>query len=422
MRIALIAGTYRPEHCGVADYTAQLRQAFIGQAETILLTTYEAAQAQTSASASASIHGVVSDWDWGNLWPLVRAIHATQADLLHIQHAAGTYSFNRAIFLLLPLLKLSGWRAPVVTTLHEYGWWEWQPWYLPPAGLEWFKVWGQARGWWDREAGFLLTQSDAVIVTNSSAEAVIQTRLPHLKPHRIPIAANVATSPLARPIARQQLRQRYSWDDQTQIIAFFGFLHPVKGLETLLCAFQKLVAQYPQARLLLIGGVESLALPEPQASAYWKQLQQQIKQLGLEGVVKMTGYLSPIQVSESLLGADLGVLPFNHGVTLKSGSLLALLAHGLPTVATRAQPPDPALENLPSLRLIAPRQVEELTVQLGQLLDGAQAGGAQVDSTQVAQEGQLDSIRTPLNQLNQLTWPQIAELHLQIYQAVYASY
>lgn len=410
MRIALVAGTYRPERCGVADYTAQLRQALAGRAETILLTTHEAAQAQANASvstSSTSVSGVVSGWDWVNLLPLVRAIHVTQADLLHIQHAAGTYGFNRAIFLLPPLLKLTGWRAPIVTTLHEYGWWEWQPWYLPSAGLEWLKVWGQARGWWDREDGFLLTQSDAVIVTNSSAEAVIRTRLPHLKPYQIPIAANVATSSLARSIARQQLRQRYGWDDQTQIITFFGFLHPVKGLETLLSAFQKLVARHPQARLLLIGGVESLALPEPQASAYWHQLQQQIGELGLEAVVKMTGYLSPIQVSESLLGADLGVLPFNHGVTLKSGSLLALLAHDLPTVATRAQPPDPALEDLPSLRLIAPRQVEELTIQLGQLLD-------HVDHAQ----GQSDLISNPLNQL---TWPQIAKMHLQIYQAVCAS-
>jgi len=48
---------------------------------------------------------------------LVQAVHAIGADILHIQDAAGTYGFERAIFLLPP--RQSG---KIVITVHEYGW------------------------------------------------------------------------------------------------------------------------------------------------------------------------------------------------------------------------------------------------------------------------------------------------------------
>lgn len=400
MQVALIAGTYQPTHCGVADYTAQLRQALTHYpVETIVLTTIDAAQ----QSADGTVQGVVSNWGPRCLIPLVRALHRGNVDLLHIQHAAGTYRFNRAIFLLPLLLRLSGWSKPIVTTVHEYGWWEWQPPGIPKVWLEWLKEWGQQHDWWDREDGFLLTQSDALITTNVGAEKVIQQRLPRIQArlHRIPIGANVPLSSIPRSAARQQLRDRYGWSSEAQVIAFFGFLHPVKGIETLLSAFRELSDQQPQARLLLIGGVESLALPDQQAADYWQQLQQRISQLELPERVQMTGYLNAEQVSALLLGSDLGVLPFHPGVTLKSGSLLTLVEHGLPVVATRANPPDPDLENLPFVRLVAPRQPQELAVQLGALLKDASRFAA-----------------APQSWSQMFSWTSIAKRHWQIYQQV----
>lgn len=148
--IAIIAGTYKPEHCGVAHYTARLRSALKQQdIESVVLTTHAAA---TEANDS-SVRGVVKNWRFTDLMSLVQAVNSTNADILHIQHAAGTYGFERAIFLLPLLLKATGYSKPIVTTVHEYGWWEWQPKYLPPQFVEWLKMWGQSRGWWDREDG-----------------------------------------------------------------------------------------------------------------------------------------------------------------------------------------------------------------------------------------------------------------------------
>ena len=371
-RVILIAGTYQPNRCGVAHYTDRLRVALDKQGvQTVVLTSHEA----TQSACDSTVRSVVRSWGFSDLMPLVQAIRATPTDILHIQHAAGTYGFERAIFVLPLLLKMMGWRKPIVTTVHEYGWWEWQPGFIPPQLLEWLETWGQRRGWWDREDGFLLTLSDAIITTNGEAEKVIHTRLPWLdkRVSRIPIAANVEVVPIEREEARQVLRQTCNWSNDTQVIAFFGFLHPVKGLETLLSAFQQVVSVQPRARLLLVGGVKSLALRGEHATHYWNKLHTLVIELGLEQTVHLTGYVSADVASRYLAGADVGVLPFNHGITLKSGSLLTLMAHGLPVIATRHEPPDSDLADDRIVRLVTPRDVDGLATAIVELLSDSAA-------------------------------------------------
>ena len=128
IRVALIAGPYRPDRCGMAQYTARLRASLSAFGiQTLVLTSRDAAR----LAADQEVWGVVRSWKPADLVPLARAVHATQADILHIQHAAGTYGFRRAPFLLSLLLRATGWRGPIVTTVHEYGWWEWQPRAIP---------------------------------------------------------------------------------------------------------------------------------------------------------------------------------------------------------------------------------------------------------------------------------------------------
>ena len=415
LRVAVISGSFQPQHCGVAHYTAHLSDALAEHhVNYIILTTHTASQiaSELPPPKNSTIVGAVNDWNLANLFALVNAIHITRADILHIQHAAGTYGFNRAIFLLPLLLKITGWRAPIVTTVHEYGWWEWQPKGIPPRLLEEVKQWGQQRGWWDREDGFLLTQSHAIITTNHEAEQVIIDRLPHLKSliHRIPIGANVGVAEHGTGSgtqARHLVRDKCNWSDDTLIIAFFGFLHPVKGLETLLPAFKQVLSVQPQARLLLVGGVETLALPGEQATRYWHQLQTQITDLGLDATVYMTGYLKANAVSQYLCGVDIGILPFNHGVTLKSGSLLTLMSHALPMVITRSHPPDPELHHDDLVLSIAPRNVHQLKTAVIELLNNP------IRRQQLGAAGYQFS--------RQFAWSSIAKAHLDVYRTVLSS-
>jgi len=137
----------------------------------------------------------------------VQAVHAIGADILHIQDAAGTYGFERAIFLPAAASESDRWRGKIVITVHEYGWWSG---YLgiPPQVVEWLKM-GAASGWWDLVG--LLTQSDAVI----------HKRLPVTnRVSGIAIAANVEFAPIDRTTARQMLRESCTWPKDAIVLVF----------------------------------------------------------------------------------------------------------------------------------------------------------------------------------------------------------
>jgi glycosyltransferase involved in cell wall biosynthesis len=403
----MVAGTYRPERCGVAHYTQRLRCA-LGErgVSSLVLTTNEAAR----ASGDPSVRGVVRGWGLADLPALVRAVAGAArdggAEVIHIQHAAGTYGFKRALFFLPPLLRAAGVRMPLVTTVHEYAWWEWEPRFVPPNALEALKTWGQRRGVWDREDGFLLTGSDALITTNAHFADTITARLPGLaiRLYHTPLVANVDVAPVERAEARDEVRSRYGWPPEAPVAAYFGFLHPVKGLETLLEAFARVLEGQPKARLLLVGGVESLALRGEEAAWYWNKLRTLVTDLGLKGVAAMTGYVPEEETSRLLSSADVGVLPFNHGVNLKSGALLTLFAHGLPVVATRSDPPEPELAAGRLARLVERRDASELASALLELLDDGP------ERTQLGEAGRVYN--------RDLSWSAIAERHVEVYEAV----
>jgi glycosyltransferase involved in cell wall biosynthesis len=220
---------------------------------------------------------------------------------------------------------------------------------------------------------------------------------------RIPLVANVDVAPVEPDEVRDEVRARYGWPRDAEIIAYFGFLHPVKGLEVLLKAYRGVLKERPQARLLLVGGVESLALGD-EAGWYWNKLQGLVGQLGLDGSVGMTGYVTGEEASRLLSGSNVGVLPFNEGVTLKSGTLLTLFAHGLPVVATRPEPPEPNLTDGQLLRLVERRDAAGLSATLSGLL---------ADPFTRARLGEAG-----LAYAGGLSWPATAERHMEVYGAV----
>ncbi|MEB3357775.1 MAG: glycosyltransferase family 4 protein [Synechococcales bacterium] len=403
MQITFVAGGYQPQRCGVADYLSHLRSALAQQGiSSQVITTQVAAQAVNQPD----VKGAVADWTLSGLLPLVRTLLSQPTDVLHIQHAAGSYRFRRPIFLLPLLLRSLGYRPPIVTTAHEYGWWEWQPLWLPAGLLEFAKTWGQRRGWWDREDGWLLTGSQAIITPNENIAGIVRDRLPELGDRllTIPIAANVSVAPIDQETAKQQLRKACGWPKDAEIIAFFGFLHPVKGIETLLQAMPQVISRYPRARLLLLGGVETLSLQGEEAQQYWQKIQARIADLGLVNIVHCTGYVSAERASHLLSGADVGVLPFYPGVTLKSGSLLSLLGHRLPTVITESEETDPVLMQAEWVRRVPPRDAAALAAALMELL------GDRPQRHHLSEHG--------YRFVQSRTWEAIATKHRAIYQRV----
>jgi glycosyltransferase involved in cell wall biosynthesis len=330
---------------------------------------------------------------------LLRAAGAARrADVVHVQFAPSMYRFRAGVGLL-PVV-LAG-RA-LVTTLHEYGWWRWEE-RLPE------RLWRalERRRLADRETGLLVPRSRAVVATNAGHAEVARARFPD-RPvvAAIPIGANVVVDPrVDRAEARRAVRAELGVAADARLVAFFGFVHPVKGVRYLAEAVARLVAEGHDLHAVVAGGFESLALPGAEATSFEAELRAQIADAGAGDRVHLTGFRSPEEVSRLLAAADLGALPFTHGVTAKSGSLLTLLAHRLPTAVTAGEEPEPELRDGDRVVVVpAVRDGAALADGLRRLLDDpALAAG-------VAERGAAWAATRD--------WDAIAERHLGLYREV----
>ncbi len=398
MRVALVCGRFRPDRDGVADYVASLADALPDAG-------VEAVIAAAGSRRELEKQGAVSiatRWDVAGAAAAARALRRLEVDLVHVQFAPSAYGYSPSI----GLLPVGLGPVPLVTTLHEYGWWSWPAQVPPPA---WDLL--EQRAPWDRETLTLAPRSARLVVTNPVHAEVVRARL-RREPEVIPIGPNIeaslsgAVSADEREEVRAAVRQDLGLRPDAPLLVFFGFVHPVKGLRYVLDALPTLLARHPHAHLVIAGGVESLALVQEEAASFEAELREQVGRLGLRRAVTMTGWLPSSRVSRLLAAGDVGVFPYTHGVTGKAGAVLAAQAHRLPVVVTRADPPDPLFVDGETALVVEPRDAATLLAALDRLLaDPGLAGRLAAAGHAVAADR---------------SWDQVSAAHAQLYAEVLA--
>jgi glycosyltransferase involved in cell wall biosynthesis len=375
--IVMAHGRADPKHDGVADYVYRLSAALRDLG-------VEVEAVPVGRGAAGVLHAA-------------RRVRALRPHVVHVQFAPSAFGFSPWPGLLPDLV-----RAPVVVTLHEYGWWSAPPW-IPE--VVWRTIERRCR--FDRETWRLAPTATAVVTTNSGHAEVLARRL-GLNAVHIALAANVPDCGNREP--REVVRRRLKVPVNAEVVAFFGFVHPVKGLRYLIEALAKLRSgdhRRESLHLLVLGGFTSLALPEPEAMAFRAELVGWTRTCGMAGHVTITDHLPAEQISAALHASDLAAFPFTAGATMKSGALLTALAHRLPTAITTADPPDPELgDGQTVVAASRVRDAEALAEVLDRLLDDpalrarVAAGGAALVADR--------------------SWPRIAEAHRALYGQVLA--
>jgi glycosyltransferase involved in cell wall biosynthesis len=108
------------------------------------------------------------------------------------------------------------------------------------------------------------------------------------------------------------------------IVTYAGTFEPYQGIDLLLEAFPHVVAQRPDARLLMIGGTP----------AQVREKQRRASALGLDGVCIFTGQVSKARARELSARSDVLVSPRIEGTNTPL-KIYEQLASGKPLVATR---------------------------------------------------------------------------------------
>jgi glycosyltransferase involved in cell wall biosynthesis len=367
----MVHGRADPGRDGVADYTAHLVDAL--------------------CAAGVEVVSVPTDPGLVGAMRTARRLRALRPALVHVQFAPSAYGFSPWVGLLPDVVG-----APVVTTLHEYGWWGAPSW-LP--GRAWTAL--ERRGRFDRETWRLAASAAAVVTTNAGHAATVAARLGRTAV-TVPLAPNVPDCGELRD--RAGVRTRLGVPADAEVVAFFGFVHPVKGLRYLIEAVARLRARRDRLHLLVLGGFTSLALPHEEARAFREELTSWAGECGVGEHVTFTGHLPTAEVSAALHAADVAAFPFTAGATTKSGALLSAFAHRLPTLVTAADPPDPELVDGETV-VVAPRMRDTAAVAdaLGRLLDDPAL------RARIAAGGAALGIER--------TWPRIAARHQELYAA-----
>lgn len=395
--VVMVSGDHRPRLDGVADYTERLAEAL--RARDVDVTVFTAAAPDPGELRAGAVDATGPlGWTAAGTRRAAVALRAAAPDVVHVQFAPSAFGWHGQIGLLPALIGPGG--PPLVTTLHEYAWWAWPPLLAPiERALRPIRTLAERAGAVDRESVLLVPRSRALVVTNGAHRAALAARFPDAAPRtaEIPIGPNVRAARTAAVPATPA---------GGATVAFFGFVHPVKGVEVLLEAVARQRRERPGLRLVVVGGFESLALAAGEAAAYRGRVEALADDLGLAGAVALTGFVDEAEVTRHLAGADVAVAPFHAGATRKSGSLLALLAHGLPVVATAADPPDRALAA--AALTVSPRDPVALAAAIGAVLDDpalAARLGAAGRALADAEHG----------------WPAIADRHLAVYERVLAA-
>lgn len=331
MRIVMVAPSYPPRAatCGVGDYTRCLAEALARRGDDVSVVCAPGYQGRTDGPVRVSPVGVATR-------RLARAARA--ADVANVQYTPDLYGGGLAVALAPLALRQRG--TPVVVTFHTLT--------GPTVGSK-------------LAALLLLATASHVISANEEVTAMIARRLPRMRARvtEIPIGANVGGPLAADDGGRGRALLGVAAD--RPLLVHFGLVYPGKGLETLLDALAMLRRDRP-ITLAIVGDTRA------ESRGYRDALVARAAQHRVQDAVVWAGRRSADDVSSIIRAADVYVVPFDDGVSIRRGSLMAGLAHGVPVVTTTSALASAYVSD-DNVALVPPRDADALARRIGRLLD-----------------------------------------------------
>jgi glycosyltransferase involved in cell wall biosynthesis len=330
----MISGDFPPMVSGVGDYVDKLAAALHDAgAEVTVLTSVSTDPGD--AVRKFPVHRTIDDWSLGNRRAILEACRGY--DVVHLQYPAVRYGRSMMINLVPAMLRLSGWPVRTLMTVHDFRVMRWR---------------------WRARVAPMLWAADGLIHVDKNDWSWIRSwgvGDGRLHAH-IPIAAN-ATPVKVDDALRLRWRHELGLADDETAVAFFGILYPHKGLSELVGAIQDLRAQGRKVRLLALGDFDRQA-----------DYRAKLEQLLADPAVRWVQGAPLDEVSRCLHAADLAALPFHSGASTNRGSLLAALAHGLPTTTNGPATP-PNFDGDFDVVLVPVKDRAALASSIGRLMD-----------------------------------------------------
>ncbi|QSB16884.1 glycosyltransferase [Natronosporangium hydrolyticum] len=311
----VVCSTYPPRRCGLATFTDDLRTALAVSAPQWRVEI--CAVDRDGHRYGPEVIEVLQQDDRGDYRRAARAVTATGADLVLIQHEYGIFGGPDGGYVLDFASELTRLGTPYAVTSHTV---------LSSAT--------------PGQAGVLagLCRGAAVVTGFSETARRIASEAGWVEADRFVVVPHGVPEALSRPaeptVAGPALAAALAAAADDRILSTFGLLRPGKGLETAVQAMPEIVAQHPDVRYLIVGATHPETLRR-RGEQYREQLTELAAQLGVgERVQFVDAFLSEPELALLLQRTELHLTPYRNLEQTCSGALTFALAAGCPVVST----------------------------------------------------------------------------------------
>ncbi len=218
---------------------------------------------------------------------------------------------------------------------------------------------------WQRRIERLVCRMAHGVVVNAE---VIKRRLAAegYDARRITVIHNGTQPPAVVPASRTAaLREELELPAAAPVVGMLARLDPIKGIEHFLEAAAQVSARRPDVRFLIVGDNRVNV-------AYREQLTRLARDLGLEKVVRFTGFRNDVAEVLSLLSVSV-LASLSEGL---SNTLLESMAAGIPVVATAVGGNPEAVEQGITGFLVPPKNAAALAEAMCRILNNRDLAAA----------------------------------------------
>jgi glycosyltransferase involved in cell wall biosynthesis len=302
-----VIGNYLPRQCGIATFTTDLCDAIGEEYETLQLLAVPVNDPGSQYVYPPRVRFELMEGDPSSYDAAADFLNFSNVDLVCLQHEYGIFGGPAGSHILRLLRRL---KMPVVTTLHTV--------LREPDAMQ--------RAVMDEIA--LL--SDRLIVMSEHSSQLLQKvfRVPEEKidviPHGVPDL----------PFGDPNYYKDSSGTEGRAVLLTFGLLSPNKGIERVIEALPRIVAEHPEVVYMVVGATHP-HIRRREGDKYRLQLQALARKLGVErNVIFHNRFVSPEEMAQFVGSADIYITPYRYEAQAVSGTMAYALGAGKAIIST----------------------------------------------------------------------------------------
>ncbi len=305
-RIAFLAD-YIPRRCGIATFTADLREAIATQYERLESFIVAMTDRSEGYDYPAEVRFEISEQDISAYRRAADFLNLSNVDVLCLQHEFGIFGGPSGRHIVTLLRNL---RMPIVTTLHTI---------LHESSPEQKRTLQEVIGLSTRVIAMTAKGAEFLReIYGTPAEKI------DLIPHGIPDV------PFIDP---NYYKDKFGVEGRPVMLTF-GLLSPNKGIENVLNALPAIIREFPEIVYIVLGATHPNLLAG-QGETYRLSLERLAKRNGLEkNVIFFNRFVDNAELVEFLGATDIYITPYLEKSQITSGTLAYSFGTGKAVIST----------------------------------------------------------------------------------------